>query len=127
MWLAVSGFMVMGLVSGLSLASHSDSGPFLVLHPLLSQDGRQQGGFWEVGGYVASPFDLSQTLLLVSSMFLTRTSCCKITGTNGYCGSWPGWTVSDSVLPLATLPSVSPHLPPPQANPSLASDPPGVM
>ena len=36
MWLAVSGFMVMGLVSGLSLASHYDSGPFLVLHPLLS-------------------------------------------------------------------------------------------
>ena len=64
MWLAVSGFMVMGLVSGVSLASHSDSGPFLVLHPLLSQDGRQQGGFWEVGGYVASPFDLSQTLLI---------------------------------------------------------------
>ena len=29
-WLAVSGFMVMGLVSGLSLAHHSDSGSFLV-------------------------------------------------------------------------------------------------
>ena len=39
MWLAVSGFMVMGLVSGLSLANHSDSGPFLVVHTLLSQDG----------------------------------------------------------------------------------------
>ena len=26
-WLAVLGFMVMGLVSGLSLANHSDTGP----------------------------------------------------------------------------------------------------
>ena len=29
-WFTVSGFMVMGLVSGLSLVSHSDSGSFLV-------------------------------------------------------------------------------------------------
>ena len=47
MWLAVSGFMVMGLVSGLSLANHSDSGSFLVASALLSQDGFQQEGFWE--------------------------------------------------------------------------------
>ena len=111
MRLAVSGFMVMGLVSRLSLASHSDSGSFLVLHPLLSQDGCQQGGFWEVGGYVASPFDLSQSLLLVSSMFLTRTSCCKITRTNGYCASWPGWTLSVSVFPQQHC-RVSPPPPP---------------
>ena len=49
LWLAVSGFMVMGLVSGLSLANlfffffflanHSDSESFLVAHALLSQDG----------------------------------------------------------------------------------------
>ena len=31
-WLAVSCFMVMGLVSGLSLANHSDSESFLVVH-----------------------------------------------------------------------------------------------
>ena len=49
MWLAVSGFMVRGLVSGLSLANHSDSVSFLVVHALLDQDGLQQGGFWEVG------------------------------------------------------------------------------
>ena len=30
-WLAVSGFMVMGLVFGLPLANHSDSGSFLVV------------------------------------------------------------------------------------------------
>ena len=38
-WLTASGFMVMGLVSGLSLANHSNSESFLVVHALLSQDG----------------------------------------------------------------------------------------
>ena len=47
--LAVSGFMVMGLVSGFSLASHSDSGSFLVERASLSQDGFQREGFWEIG------------------------------------------------------------------------------
>ena len=43
------GFMVMGLVSGLSLASHSDSRSFLVVYTSLSQDGFQPIGFWEIG------------------------------------------------------------------------------
>ena len=47
-WLAVSGFMVMGLVSGLSSANHSDSESFQVVHALFSQDGCQREGFWEV-------------------------------------------------------------------------------
>ena len=38
-WLADLGFMVMGLVSGWSLANHSNSESFLVAHALLSQDG----------------------------------------------------------------------------------------
>ena len=63
-WLAVSGFMVMGLVSGLSLANHSDSESFLVVHALINQDGCQREGFWEVVGQVVSPFDLSRTLLV---------------------------------------------------------------
>ena len=54
--------MVKGLVSGLSLASHSDSEPFLVLHALFRQDACQQEGFWEVVRHVVSPFDLSRTL-----------------------------------------------------------------
>ena len=54
----------MGLVSGLSLANHSDSESFLVVHALLSQDGCQRGGFWEVVGHVVFPFDLSRTLLV---------------------------------------------------------------
>ena len=37
--LAVSGFVMMGLVSGLSLANHSNSESFLVAHASLSQDG----------------------------------------------------------------------------------------
>ena len=61
MWFAVLGFMIMGLVSGLSLANHSDSESFLVVHALLSQDGCQRGGFWEFGRIhrMESPFDLS--------------------------------------------------------------------
>ena len=37
--LPVLGFMVMELVSGWSLANHSNSESFLVVHALLSQDG----------------------------------------------------------------------------------------
>ena len=48
MWLLVLGFMVMRLVSRLSLANHSDSGSFLVVHTLLSQDGchEKNAGRW---------------------------------------------------------------------------------
>ena len=38
-WLAVWGCMVMGLVTGWSLANHSNSVSFLVAHTSLSQDG----------------------------------------------------------------------------------------
>ena len=55
---AVSGFMVKGLVFGLSLANHSDSESFLVVQALFSQDGCQRG-FWEVVGHVVPPFELS--------------------------------------------------------------------
>ena len=37
---------------------------------------------------------------LISSVFLTRTSCRKTTHANSYYGAWPGWAVSISVLPL---------------------------
>ena len=59
MWLAVLGFMVIGLVSGLSLANHSDSESFLVVNALFSQNGCRREGYWEVVGHVVSPFDLS--------------------------------------------------------------------
>ena len=38
-WFEVLGFMVMGLVSGWSLANRSNSESFLVAHASLSQDG----------------------------------------------------------------------------------------
>ena len=65
--LAALGFMGMGLVSGLSLANHSDSGSSLVMHASLSQDGCQRGGFWEVEGY-----DLSQTLPVGGGLLVPR-------------------------------------------------------
>ena len=56
MWLTVSGFMVMGLVSRFSLANHLTQGPSW-WHTHCSAE--MQEGFWEVVGHVASPFDLS--------------------------------------------------------------------
>ena len=83
-WLAVLGFMVMGLVSGLSLANHSDSESFLLVHTLFSQDGCQREGFWELVKQVVSPFDLSQTLLVGGGLFpfpyqdlLSQNNSCK--------------------------------------------------
>ena len=66
--------MVTGLVSGLSLANHSDSGSFLVAQASLSQDGFQRGGFWEVGRPcgLASPLDLSPILVVGGLLVL----CC---------------------------------------------------
>ena len=60
----------MGLVSGLSLANHSDSESFLVVHSLFSQDGCQREGFWGVVRQVVSPFDLSRTLLVGGGLFV---------------------------------------------------------
>ena len=105
-WLAVSGFMVMGLLSTLSLTNLSDSESFLVVHALLSQDGCQQrilgGGLTR--GVSFGPFPNSSCWWwLISSMFLTRTSCCKTAHANCYCGAWPGWAVSVSVLPLTAV------------------------
>ena len=96
--------MVMGLVSRLSLASHSDSESFLVVHTLFSQDGCQRGGFWEVVRHVVSSFDLSQTLpdggSLLVPCFLPGPPVRKTTYANGYYGAWLGWAVSVSMLPL---------------------------
>ena len=78
--------MVMGLVSGLSLANHSDSGSFLVvLACSANMDSSEEDSGKLVGHmdwHLLSPFDLSQILTvggIVSSVFLTKTSCCKIT------------------------------------------------
>ena len=81
--------MVMGLVSGLSLASHSDSGSFLVVHSLFSQDGCQREGFWEVVGQVVSPFDLSRTLVVGGGLLVPS--------------SLPGPTVVKQLMQMVTM------------------------
>ena len=48
-----------GISFRLSLANHSDSESFLVVHALFSKDGCQIGEFWEVVRHVVSHFDLS--------------------------------------------------------------------
>ena len=60
-WLTVLGFMVMGLVSPLSVANQSDSESFLVVHALFIQDGCQRKGLPKVVRHMVSPFDLSRT------------------------------------------------------------------
>ena len=87
MWLAVSAFMVMGLVSGLSLASHSDSESFLVAPAMSSQDGCQREGFWEVVGHVVSPFDLSRTLPVGGGLLVP----CSLPGPPVIRQSWKWW------------------------------------
>ena len=81
------------VLSRFSLINHCGSRSFVV-YTLLSQDGSQQGGLWEIGrsfGISCWPFPNScGWWWLVSSMFLARTSCCKVTGADDYClGAWP--------------------------------------
>ena len=109
-WLVVSGYIVMGIVSRLSLANHSDSWSFLVVHALLSQDECQQEGFWEVVEHVASPFNLSQTLAAGGGFLVT----CSLLGSpvvkqlmQNYYGAWPVWAVLVIVFPL-TSPGTEP-------------------
>ena len=85
--LAALGFIVMGLVSEFSLASHlawpmpGDSGSFLVAHPSLSQDGFQREGFWEVGRLLLlwAPPEFSWLVLRGSTAFLMGASCGETT------------------------------------------------
>ena len=61
---------MMGLVSGLSLANHSDSESFLVVQPRSDKmDAREKdSGRWL--DIWVSPFDLSQTLLVGGSLLV---------------------------------------------------------
>ena len=117
MWLAVSGFMVMGLVSGLSLAAHlawPTSG--LTQHPSWwrahlsakldsseEDSGRLVGHI--IGWRLLPPFGPSRILLLNlvfggSTVFLIGTSCCKITRASAR----PRWAISvNGSLTVCTL------------------------
>ena len=74
MWLTVLGFMVVGLVSGLSLVNHSDSGSFLMARASLSRDGFQQKDSGRLVGHMdwslLSPFDLSRILPVGGSLLV---------------------------------------------------------
>ena len=120
-WLAVSGFMVVGLVSGLSLANHSDSGSFWVARASLSLEGFQRKGFWELGRThrLLPPFRPSREFFQVSFIWHTvgwrllppfspswilpvsfqrriGTSCCKTAQASGYQCAWRRLAVSVS-------------------------------
>ena len=104
-WLPVSGFMVMGLVSGWSLANHSNSESFKLVVPRIAQLrwmlARGILGSRRTRGVSFRPFpNSSGWWWLISSIFLIRISCHKTIHANGYYGAWPGWAVSISVLPL---------------------------
>ena len=96
----MSGFMVIGLVSGWSFTNHSNSvfpGGTCIAQPKWML-GR---GILGSGGTCTVSFrPLSSWWWLISSIFLIRISCHKTTHANGYYGTWPGWVVSISVLLL---------------------------
>ena len=98
----------MGLVSGLSLANHSDCPSWwcMLVQPRWVPEKRTVGG-GQTRGVSFWPFmNSSGWWRFISSVFLTRTSCRKTTHTNGYYGAWPGWVVSVSVLHLTKLSGV---------------------
>ena len=97
----------MGLVSGWSLANHSNSESFLVAHCIAQPRWMLVSGILGSGrtrGVSFRPFpNSSGWWWLISSVFLIRISCHKTTHVNGYYGAWPGWAVSISVLPLTAF------------------------
>ena len=106
MWLAMSGFMVMGLVSGCSSTNHSNSvfpGGAGIAQPRWMLAGGILGS-GRTHGVSFRPFlNSSSWWWLINSIFLIRSSCHKTTHANGYYGAWSGWEVSISVLPLTTF------------------------
>ena len=113
-WLAISGFMGMGLVSGCPwpIVLH---GPYLVWLRVipggtctpLHEDGFQQQESWEVGCLFPPirPSQILQVSLQGSSMFPLRASYCGITQGSGYYHAWPKWAVT--VHGLLTFPPLS--------------------
>ena len=61
-------------------------------------DAREDSGRWLDMWYLLLTFP-ELFRWLISSVFLSRTSCRKTTHANGYYGAWPGWAVSIHVLP----------------------------
>ena len=102
-WLTASGFMVMGLVSRLSLINRSDSRFFLVACTSLSQDGFQWVGFWEVGRTYGLAFPLSFALSQILPVGGSLLIPCSLPAPpvvrelmHVVTTAWPGWVVSVS-------------------------------
>ena len=86
--LTVSGFMLVGLASGLSLASHL-AWPIIWLRVLPDGTHISQPRWIPVGkilGGWSSPLSFGPS-------WIYRTSCCETTQTRGYHCAWPAWVV----------------------------------
>ena len=94
----------MRLFSGLSLDSHSDSGPSCwYKHCSVKMDSREEDSGKLVGHRDwCFLWNFPKFFWLVVAcwfMFFTRTSCHKINHVEGYCGAWPGRVLSVGVSP----------------------------
>ena len=105
--------MMIELVSGLSLANHSNSrvlpGGARLVQPRWMLERRILAGGRTCGVFFWPFPNSSGWWRLISSVLLTRTSCCKTTYANSYYGAWPGWKVSISVRPLTVWSPCSPR------------------
>ena len=72
MTLAVTGFLMMGLVSGLSLANHSSSGSSWWHHSAKMDSSEEDSGrlVGHMDWLLLSPFDLSQILLVGGGLLI---------------------------------------------------------
>ena len=62
------------------------------------------GRWWDTWHLLLTLSELFWWWWLVSSRFLTRTSCHKIIHANGYYGAWLVWVVSARMFPLTEGP-----------------------
>ena len=115
----VSGFMVMGLLSRLSLANHFWlrvlPGNSCIVLPRWIPARRVLGGWsdrWTGISSLFLTFPKFFWLVVACSAFLTRTPCCKITYVSAYHCVWPGRAVSVTCSLYITTEflSVSPSL-----------------
>ena len=118
-WQALLSFTIsLSLLTRMSIESVMPSNHLILCHPLLlclqsfpASEFFQMSQLFSSGGQSIGvsvstsvlPMNSSGWWWLISSVFLTRTSCHKTTHANSYYGAWPGWAVSVSVLRL-TLP-----------------------
>ena len=94
-WLTFSGFRVMRLISGLSLANHSDTESFLAMHASVQPRWKPSRRNLRGGRTQGVSFDLSLTLSMGGGLVPYWDLLSKNNP-----DAWPGWEVSVSVFPL---------------------------